>query len=485
MGAVANARFALRAAGGFTAQSVVARTVMSNPSETKVSDWGYWNEQAGRFTADRPLVTEVVGPAAGPYNRVELNTYCGGSPNSGICVALVQASRIELTLDDPTPPTGRASGLPAPGSTVRGVIELAASARDVGAGVREIRVMADDAIVAAAPLRGAGAACSDAVPGGNPNEYTVAVPCPLEGETELAVDTTVLAEGPTTLRVLAVDAAGNTTPLAEPVGVTIDNLDPYSEDLRAAGAIQCGVDQTGRWFNPGYAAQASENGSPATGAAGLTGSFPVARTVRKGRKRVRVTKYAQVRTVGYESSPTITGRLQTADGKPIAGATVYLAQRRAGGQWSLCDSPTGQTTNTGSYRIRAAARGADREVVALYFPHQDANAVVAGRTLQLRVRSGVQMTRPARSVRRGRTVTFRGRAHGEQIGALLVTLQVQMAGRGWRDFTTVRTRPDGTYSKRWRFRTGGMRYRIRAVIKRQAGRPYQLGYSQAHNIRVR
>lgn len=116
--------------------------------------------------------------------------------------------------------------------------------------------------------------------------------------------------------------------------------------------------------------------------------------------------------------------------------------------------------------------------------------MAVGRSLRLRVRSRVSLTKVARSARRGRTVAFRGRVEGEQIGALLVTLQVQLAGRGLRDFTTVvtsrpSTRPDGAFGKRRRFRTGGLRHRIRAVVKRQPVRPYQVGYSAGHVLRAR
>lgn len=460
------------------------RVAVVGPNESRHVSWGDWHPYALKFTTDRapagePLPSNLAG--------VSIGAGCVGLAFTH-CTVRVSIHRVELTMLDGHAPTGTITGLPEQGASVSGGLTVHADAADRGSGVRELQVRRGAQIVARST---ADVLANTLAPkltascrGVGERQYVTPAPCPLNARLSASIDTTTLPEGSADLRAVAIDAAGNETVLGEAV-VTVDNLDPYNEDLRAAGAdIQCGVDATGRWFNPGYAANGPANGQPATGAAALTGSFPVARMARKRGKRVRVTKHATTRTVNFASSPTIAGRLRAGDGTPVTGAKVYLAQRRGGGRWSLCDAPVGETSKTGSYRIKAPRRGVDRELVALYFPQGTTNAVVVGRSLRLRVRSGVRLTKPARSVRRGRTVAFRGRVAGEQVGALLVTLQVQMAGRGWRDFTTVRTRPDGTFSKRWRFRAGGLRYRIRAVVKRQAGRPYQLGYTTSYPLSV-
>lgn len=461
------------------------RVTVVGPNESRHVSWGDWHPYALKFTTDRAPAVEPLPPnLAG----LSIGAGCVGLAFTH-CTVRVAIHRVQLTMLDGHAPTGTTTGLPTDGAAVSGGLTVHADLADRGSGVRELQLRRGDQVVARSTADTLETALDPKLitscRGVGERQYVTPAPCPLSARLTASLDTTTLPEGPTDLRAVGVDAAGNETTLGT-AAVTIDNLDPYNEDLRAADAdIQCGVDRAGRWFNPGYAANGAHNGSPATGAAALTGSFPVTRMVRKRGKRVRAMTYTPARTVNYDSSPTITGRLRASNGTPITGAKVYLAQRRDGGRWSLCDAPAGETSQTGSYRVKAPRRGVDRELVALYFPQGTTNAVTVGRSLRLRVRSGVRLTKPAPSVRRGRTVAFRGRVAGEQVGALLVTLQVQLAGRGWRDFTTVRTRPDGTFSKRWRFRTGGLRYRIRVVVKRQAGRPYQLGYSSSHSLRVR
>lgn len=453
----------------------------------QTSAWGHWATRTvdtGRFTNE--LFPTVEGLRNGRYRKLVLEAGCTKFMGAARCYAELDIVRTEVTLVDEVAPSGNVTGLPSPTTRVAGTLRLDAEATDRGSGVRSFLVRAGDQTIATVAPTAAPATCRDAAPGGDPYEYTTTTPCSLEGSASIDVDTTQLGEGPTTLQVLAEDAAGNTTALHEPVAVVVDNLDPYAEDVRAAGRASCEVETAERWFNPGYVAGGEANGVPATGDAAITGSFPTTRSVIKRGKESSTVRYARTRTVHYESSPTVTGRLVAASGEPIRGARVYLAQRRTGGRWSLCASPSGETNGTGSYRLRAPARGTDREVMAVYFPQGNANTVVTGRVLQLRVRTGVRLTRPPRAVRNGTRVRFRGHIKGERLAATLVTLQVRVGRRGWRDFATVRARPDGTFAKRWRFRNSkGARYRFRAVVKPQADRPYAMGYSTSHLIVVR
>ena len=114
-------------------------------------------------------------------------------------------------------------------------------------------------------------------------------------------------------------------------------------------------------------------------------------------------------------------------------------------------------------------------------------ALACSATVALRVRAGVTLTASPRSVRYGRTTRFSGRVRGSGLppNGKLVDLQAY-EGR-WRTFKTVRTRPSGTFQAKYRFirinRTRTIRFR--AVVRRQARFPYDLGTSKTTKVRVR
>jgi hypothetical protein len=67
---------------------------------------------------------------------------------------------------------------------------------------------------------------------------------------------------------------------------------------------------------------------------------------------------------------------------------------------------------------------------------------------------------------------------------LVVILQGREGGR-WRTFADTRTSRRGAWRTSYRFRGIGGSYPVRARIRRQAGYPYELGYSRAVTVRVR
>jgi hypothetical protein len=65
-----------------------------------------------------------------------------------------------------------------------------------------------------------------------------------------------------------------------------------------------------------------------------------------------------------------------------------------------------------------------------------------------------------------------------------VILQGREDGR-WRTFADTRTSRRGRWKASYRFRGVPGNYPVRARIRRQAGYPYELGYSRAVVVRVR
>ena len=93
-----------------------------------------------------------------------------------------------------------------------------------------------------------------------------------------------------------------------------------------------------------------------------------------------------------------------------------------------------------------------------------------------------------RRVRPGGKVRFRGRLKGRPVPkrGKLVELQAFDGGR-WRTFAQPRSKPDGRYRSAYRLRRtfGPRTFRFRARVRREAGYPYELGYSRRVSVRVR
>jgi hypothetical protein len=68
----------------------------------------------------------------------------------------------------------------------------------------------------------------------------------------------------------------------------------------------------------------------------------------------------------------------------------------------------------------------------------------------------------------------------------VVELQGFENGR-WREFRTLRSRTDGRFSTRYRFKaaSAGRRFRLRVRVRAEASYPFSTGYSRVVRVRVR
>ena len=93
-----------------------------------------------------------------------------------------------------------------------------------------------------------------------------------------------------------------------------------------------------------------------------------------------------------------------------------------------------------------------------------------------------------RRVVNGQSVTFRGRVRGLPVpaGSKLVEVQVRLSGH-WQTFRTTRTDAAGRWTSRYRFRrtVGVLYYRFRVRLPREAGYPFETGFSGPLVVRVR
>jgi hypothetical protein len=195
---------------------------------------------------------------------------------------------------------------------------------------------------------------------------------------------------------------------------------------------------------------------------------PVRLLIRGGRKR----------TVRYGRGTWFAGRALTARRTPLAGATVRVSERFAGGGPADRVSMV-RTGEDGRFGIRLAS-GPSREVLATVAPSATTRGA-SSEPLALAVHSRVVLRVSARVAKiGGPPLVFRGKVASS--GAAMpedgkvVQLQFRLPGLPWSEFRSVRTGPDGRFRYAYRFSdddSRGARFQFRAYAPAQAGWPYE------------
>ena len=217
------------------------------------------------------------------------------------------------------------------------------------------------------------------------------------------------------------------------------------------------------------------NGNPTTRSARFVGGFG-----KPARSRV---------TVGYGKGARLRGRLLTADGTPVQGATLQVASRVLAGNrgFRVITGASIVTAADGGFAYRVP-KGASRQVRIAYRAYSRDATFAAQRLFSLRTRAGVRLSVSPQRARNGGLVRFRGNLRGgpKPRAGVLVVLQAREGGR-WRSFRTLRTkRKGGRFSSRYRFtRTGRpTTFRFRALVRKQIGYAYSTGSSPSRRVRV-
>ena len=190
----------------------------------------------------------------------------------------------------------------------------------------------------------------------------------------------------------------------------------------------------------------------------------------------RVTGHAKV--VHFGRSPRLSGRARRIDGAPLVSAQIIVSPAKGG--WTR----TAITGRDGAYRMRLPRGPSLTLNLQAWAPNA---ASLACSQAKIKTRAGVTL-RATRRVRPGGRVRFRGRLKGRPVPrrGKLVELQAFDGGR-WRTFATPRSRRDGRYRASYRLRRtfGPRTFHFRARVRREAGYPYELGYSRKVRVRVR
>jgi hypothetical protein len=358
--------------------------------------------------------------------------------NRTTSVAQFAIYRATVELLDELPPVidVTTGSLIRPGTPIAGGAAATVVARDAGGGVATIGLLVDDKVVVERRVSTTSAKCTA--------PYTQVVPCPRAVTSELAVDTTLIPDGPHQARIFGTDAAGNRA-AGEPFDLTTRN-------------------------------QSRPNGANASRSATLRVWFGSRRTRRSA-------------TLNYRGTRAITGELKSGDGAPIAGAVVdvHSTHLRTGATEHSVGQATTDAIGRFTYRPKG---GPSRSLSFGYRAFSLDDAYTVADRVQLHVRPRITLRATPSSVRNGSRVTFRGRLVGGPGRQNVSVVIYALNGRGTRSRIPVeaaRTDRGGDFRLHYRFRTITRRttFRFLARIQRQSGYPYTSGVSRPIAITVR
>jgi hypothetical protein len=429
-----------------------------------------WNDATNHITARG---SSLVG------NTLSVGLHCAGSansacPNTGSTKSAVRLYAATFTLaDDSTPSITNVTGSLASGAVKTGIERLTFSADDTGAGIYRTIVEIDGAPITTTTPNANGGRCVDAIPNdSNDHQFQHQVPCPLhlDGVT-IPLDTRSLADGLHLLDVQVEDAAGNrSSAFGGPTTIAVDNTPAPVQPTPVTPAPT--TQQP-----PIHAIPAAAAATPGAinGVGGGAGAQISVAVLQSSQRLVHV---------GYGRSVTLSGRLLTREGTPIANAVVEIQTRTPVRGAKLTPIATVRTDAAGGFRYVLAA-GPSRLVRFGYRAHVGDAAFADSTDVDVRVKARLSLKLNHAKLRNGKTIRYSGRVAG-RTRRPLVQIQVRNRGR-WVNVCVVRARTNGTYTCSYRFRRTftPTTYTFRALVKSQEGLPYDTAASASQRLRVR
>jgi hypothetical protein len=257
--------------------------------------------------------------------------------------------------------------------------------------------------------------------------YTVPEPCPSELTASMAVDTARYVDGQHQARLVVFDATGTNQTVYGPVSFISRNetLDSYCE-VQDARRFQLHTPKKAVAYGSRLHFRASVKHAPGWEALLLTGA----------------------------------GRVSTLAAGTVSSRDHFSAKISAGRNRIL----------------RVAVR-----------PPGHTGKFICSAPRRLRVRAKVSLRVSARRASNGRAITLEGRIYGQRKRRKALILQARAVGSPrWATVRVLRTRPDGRYRLRYRFRRtfATVTYAFRSQVRAERGYPYATGYSAQRRVRV-
>ena len=189
--------------------------------------------------------------------------------------------------------------------------------------------------------------------------------------------------------------------------------------------------------------------------------------------------------LSYGKTVTVSGRVTTPAGDPVAGADVeVLSQTRLRGA-KLTRIATVRTDRSGGFRYKVP-KGPSRLVRFGYRAHSSDATFAHTTDIDVRVQGQVSLRLSRPRLRNGQTLRYTGTVAG--VGARRPLVQIQVRDRGrWVNVCVVRTKARGAYACSYHFRRTfrPTTYTFRALVRKQEGLPYETDASPRKSVSVR
>lgn len=417
-----------------------------------------------------PVITDV--PVYAGAKQITASAACVDErPDFTLCefTADVSDTGGTVTLRDDTYPqarsqvTGSLTAAGAPRTAAKGTSNVHVLVDDTGSGIKAVSLQIDGTTV------GTGPGCS-------PQPTTKVVPCPLTQDANITVDTTHIADGRHTAKLVATDASGNESTLWDTtIYVANTPIGPGSPDELRGDPIVPG----------------------ATDDARITATWPS--TARKPSKRCKGSSYRKRHraackrkaasslwkgSYATKSGVTVTGRVTNKTTKgiiPNAPVVLTATVTRGGAAPIRLDTRTNENGRY-SFKLPRNVGSRDLQIGTLARVNDERPATTTG--ARMLVRSTMRLHANRRTIRAGRSVRFTGALRDQGAGVPAV-LEVYVGGK-WRVFFAVSTAADGRFSATYKFgRDGRGVYRFRARARPTSSTPWPYVGSPSSTVRVR
>ena len=424
-------------------EAIVAATAGEGPGSvgSDVFEQGFpgVNTESSRTILLGTEQTEYLSSYGGTFSIL---ASCSGNYAPG-CEpgAVVGARDIAATVVDPTPPTvAGVSGSLLAGGVIRGHDQsLSATASDVGGGLSKVWVSVNGSPAAeAVPLCAVGKVANPSASG------TVALsptPCPAKLTENWVLNTEVAPfhTGANSVAVCASDFATIGTPntiCSPPQEITVDNT--------------C-------------------TESPVLGGAQLSAQF------KKGE--------SDKVTLPFNGGTDLRGSLTTAEGAPVAGATLCV-QESILNSFHRVRARGAVTTDAKGHYVYEVHGGPSREILVGY--RHDAAQI--NQSLDYLSRARPKITASRHKLHNGERVGLTGTVPGPNKAERVVVLQASAPGsERWLTIRKAITDKSGEWVSGYRFdhTTIPTTYLFRALLPAQANYPYEEGASRPVKVRVK
>lgn len=193
--------------------------------------------------------------------------------------------------------------------------------------------------------------------------------------------------------------------------------------------------------------------------------------------------HAEAVTVPYNHTAKVTGELSDDAGDAISGATICVQAQTLGSSGGLAPIGTAMTDANGHFTY-VVPPGPNRKILVGY-RH---NAFQVARSVLYFAHTKPTLKIKPRKVKAGGRIRLKGWVPGPEAGGRVVVLQASaLHSKRWFTFHRATANPRGVFHARYRFdaTTRTTTYRIRAVVPRQGGYPWEVGHSKPARVRVR